>query len=81
MFKPKFSISPSELQAICDNSKQYKRVELSIQPSKNGAKGAWLNVIFYTEEDKPDIAMMLPEVFNKEEGLKSLFLIFFIVNL
>ena len=63
MFEQKFSISPSELQAICDNSKQYKRVELSIQPSKNGTKRAWLNAVFYTEEDKPDITMMFPEVF------------------
>ena len=63
MFGPKFSLSPEEIQALCDNAKQYKRVELQIQPTKNGMKGRWLNAIFYTEEDKPDIAMTFPEVF------------------
>lgn len=63
MFGPRFSMSPEEVQALCDNAKQYKRVELQIQPAKKGTKGAWLNAIFYTEEDQPDIAMTFPEVF------------------
>lgn len=63
MFEPKFSISPSEIKTLCDNSKQYKRVELILQPHGDGAKRAWLNVVFYTEEDKADITMMFPEVF------------------
>ena len=56
-------MSPEEVKALCDNAKQYKRIELQIQPAKEGTKGAWLNAIFYTEEDEPDIAMTFPEVF------------------
>lgn len=62
MFGQRFVFSPEELEALVYNAKQYDHAEIQIQPSKPGTKGAWLNIIFYTEKDQADLAMTFHEL-------------------
>lgn len=57
MFNKKYEITIPEIEALVSNAKQYKRADVQVNKDKK-----MVGVTFYTEEDKPDIAMVFSEV-------------------
>lgn len=58
MFEKQYKLTITEIEAIVNNAKQYKRAEIQLNKNKRMA-----GLVFYTEEDKPDIAMVFQEDF------------------
>lgn len=57
MYSKKYALTIPEIEAIVNNTKQYKRAEIQVNKDKRMA-----GLTFYTEEDKPDVAMVFSEV-------------------